>query len=345
MSEYDQILVTGATGFVGANIVKFLAEKGRSVLGLDIAEPTPLVRSYLAGYEDRVEWAAVDLTDSYEVMRLAEEHIIGGVIHAAVFTPASKEEEQKRPRDILSSNLMGTVNALELAREAEAKRFVYVSSSGLYGRTPADSEPLPEDSPQPYLQMSGFYSITKIASEKLTERYAQLFPMSTTSMRIAAPYGPMERPTWSRSSMGYTFDLLKLVIADGKKHLRIKGLHYARDRTYVKDIARGLVAGLEAPAPVSPLYNVSCGTNVSVEEILVAIREATGIDLTWEEAVGDEEADCVVSGSARAPLSISRARGELGFSPQYSLGQGIREYCEWWEHASRLGLLPGAARG
>ena len=331
--------MTGATGFVGVNIVKFLAEQGRKVLGLDIAEPNPLIRDYLAGYEHLVEWATVDLTDSYETMLVADEHLLEGVIHAAVFTPASKEEEQAKPREILTSNLMGTVNTLELARRADAKRFIYVSSSGLYGRTP-DTASLTEDSPQPYLLMSGFYAITKIASEKLTERYAQLFPISTASMRIAAPYGPMERPTWSRSSMGYTFDLLKLVLTDGKTHIRVKGLHYPRDRTYVKDIARGLIAGLDTPSQTSSLYNVSCGINVSVEEILMAIREATGLNLTWEGVQNDEEADCIVSGSSRAPLSIAKARSELGFIPQYTLRNGIREYCRWWIRTSKLGLWP-----
>ena len=339
----SKILVTGASGFIGINVVRRLAEKGHSVLGTTRRKggPGPLADDYLEGFGDSVTWITIDLRDSERVMNIAEEHDIGGIIHAAVFTPASRELEQTRSRDILESNLMGTVNTLELAREAGVDRYVYISSSGVYGSTGDPHEPVPESSPAPYLQASGFYRTTKIACERLTEHYNRLFPMTTTSMRVGAPYGCMERPTGSRRRMGPIHRLLELILTEGRDHLRVRELDYTRDWTFAMDTASCLVAGLETPAPISRLYNVTCGINSSLREIMTAIQEAPGVDFEWEEAGDDEGADFPDSvGIRRGPLSIEKARRELGFEPRYDLKRGIRAYVEWWKGATEKGLWP-----
>ena len=335
-------LVTGASGFVGSNIVKCLAEKGESVLATtrNPEGPDPLIRHYLRELEDQIEWKTVDLTDTTGVMKLGDNNRITGIIHAAIFTAVSKNVEQERSREILESNLLGTINVLELAKKSKTNQMVYVSSSGLYGSTDDSSKPVPESSTDPYLKMSGFYHITKICSEKLTERYSQLFPIKTTSMRIAAPYGNMERPTGSRYLMGPIYRLLYQIITEKKKHLRVKGLDYVRDWTFVEDTARCLILGLEAESP-STLYNVSCGINYSLREILDAIQDVPEIDFTWEEVEKDEDAEFLVQvGSLRGPLSIEKAKSELGFKPKYDIKKGVKAYCDWWIDVTNEGLFP-----
>jgi len=342
--ERSKILVTGASGFIGVNVVRCLAEKGYSVLGTTRRQggPGPLVRDYLEGLDDLVTWVTVDLTDSDRTMSISNDYDISGVIHAAVFTAVTRDVEQKRSRDILKSNLMGTVNTLELAKEAGVDRYVYVSSSGLYGSTENPNEPVLESSTTPYLRASGFYSITKVASERLTEHYGRLFSMTTTSMRVGAPYGNMERPTGSRYRMGPIYRLLHLILTEKRDRLRVSGLDYTRDWTFVMDTASCLVAGLETPAPISEIYNVTCGGNSSLREILLAIQEVPGVDFEWEEVGDEEDADFPGSvGSRRGPLSIEKARSELGFVPQYDLKQGIRAYVDWWKDVTEKGLWPG----
>jgi nucleoside-diphosphate-sugar epimerase len=338
-------LVTGASGFIGVNVVKCLAEKGYSVLGTTRRKdgPGPLVDDYLEGHSDRVTWTTLDLRDSEKVANIGEDHDIGGIIHAAAFTPASRELEQTRSRDILESNLMGTVNTLELAKEVGVDRYVYISSSGVYGSTRDPDAPVPESSPSPYLQAGGFYSITKIACERLTEHYNNLFPMTTTSMRVGAPYGCMERPTASRRRMGPIHRLLELILTEKRDTLRVRELDYTRDWTFAMDTASCLVAGLEAPAPISRLYNVTCGINSSLREILEAIQGVPGVDFDWEEVGKDEEADFPESvGIRRGPLNIEKARRELGFQPRYDLERGIGAYVDWWKGVMEKGLWPQA---
>jgi nucleoside-diphosphate-sugar epimerase len=344
MSRGNQkILVTGASGFVGVNLVKCLAENGYDVLGTTrrVEGPDPLVKDYLRGLGNKVTWVIVDLTDSDKVMQIGKEHNISGIIHAAVFTAVTKEIEKGSSRKILESNLMGTVNTLELAKEVEVNRYVYVSSSGVYGRTENPNKPVFESSNAPYLRMRGFYGITKIASEKLTERYNNLFPFTTTSMRIAAPYGNMERPTRSRNIMGPIYRLLYLILIEGKEKIRVKGLEYSRDWTFVMDTAECLMNGLENADPVSQIYNVSYGVNSDIKQILTEIQDVPEIDFSWEETKNDKEADFLVSTTNwRGPLSILKAKEELGFKPKYPLRRGIRAYCDWWRRVSEKGLWP-----
>jgi nucleoside-diphosphate-sugar epimerase len=342
-SEGSEVLVTGASGFIGINVVRCLAEKGYSVLGTTRRKggPGPLVDDYLEGLGDKVTWITLDLRDSEKVMSIAKTHEIMGIIHAAVFTPASRELEQTRSRDILESNLMGTVNTLEIAKEAGVDRYVYVSSSGVYGSTGDLDAPVLESSSAPYLQASGFYRTTKIACERLTEHYNRLFPITTTSMRVGAPYGSMERPTGSRHRMGPIYRLLELILTENRDNLRVRELDYTRDWTFVTDTARCLVAGFETAAPISGLYNVSCGVNSSLREILTSIQEVPGVDFEWEEVQDDMNADFPDSvGIRRGPLSIKKARKELGFEPQYDLKRGIRAYLDWWKDVTEKDLWP-----
>jgi len=87
------------------------------------------------------------------------------------------------------------------------------------------------------------------------------------------------------------------------------------------------------------LYNVSCGVNSSLKEILTAIQKVPGVDFEWEEVEQDEDADFEIGlSSLRGPLSIERISKELGFEPQFSLQQGIKMYCEWWQDVTEKGL-------
>ena len=142
------VLVTGAAGFVGVNVVKYLAQRKRRVLALDFVRNDLLVADYLKGLDDYVEWVEVDLTDSTRVLSLASRYKLEGIIHAAIFTGVTNDAERVKPKEILTTNLMGTINTLELARVANVRRYVYVSSGGVYGTASDLNEPVDKDSIQ-----------------------------------------------------------------------------------------------------------------------------------------------------------------------------------------------------
>ena len=321
--------------------MRSLAQQKRRVLALARSARDPLIDDYLEGLNEYIDWMRVDLTKPEQVLHIADRHEIAGLIHAAVFTAVNKETEQSRAKDIVSTNVMGTVNTLELARMTKAGRYVYVSSSGVYGSIPESEGPVKEDSIQPHYQTT-LYRITKLTSEKIVQRYSQLFPITATCMRIADPYGAMERPTGSRKVMGAIFSLVKLVKVDRKRTIRVKGFDYASDWTYVTDIVRGIVAGLDART-VSPIYNIGIGINVTVREILTTLQDISDARFECEEVGEGDDADFLIpaGSTTRGPLSIDRAGNELGFHPQYDLKRGLSEYLTWWNHVTKKGLWPG----
>jgi nucleoside-diphosphate-sugar epimerase len=104
------------------------------------------------------------------------------------------------------------------------------------------------------------------------------------------------------------------------------------------DTAQGLVAALDAPEPLSARYNVSSGVNVTVEDILHAIRHATGYRFDWEKVEDEDDADCVIQGSRRGPLDIEKTRRDLNFHPHHTIQQGIQAYYDWWRRVTHIGL-------
>ncbi len=334
------IAVTGATGFIGTNIVRYLLENGYDVLGMDfeVSEANPLVEAYLEDGDGKITWIDVDLRDEERTREIATNYDLDGIIHAAVYTAVTPEMERDDPHGILETNIIGTVNVLELARLSDVNRFVYVSSSGVYGSTDDPNVPVTESAVDPYIGMDNFYLTSKVSSERLVDRYATLFDMTACSVRIAAPYGPMERPTSTRFLMGPIYRLLQLVNDEKLETVRVSGLAYVRDWTFAMDTAQGIVSALDAPE--SKIYNVAGGVNYTLKEILDAAQRAPNLEFEWEVVDDPDDADLVANvGSLRGPLSILRAQNELGYEPHYSLERGIETYQDWWVDAATEDLI------
>ena len=191
-------LVTGGTGFVGANIVRELARAGHEVVSYDVAPADELVRQFVAEWEGGITFVQGDIRDREGVAGLANSHVIDKVIHAATYTVNQRDLEVERGRDVIGINVEGLANVLELARIAGVRRFVYVSSGAAYGLAAGTDQTYSEDMP---VAPDSMYGITKYAGELITRRYGELYGFEQASVRLSTPYGPMERVTGHRAVM------------------------------------------------------------------------------------------------------------------------------------------------
>ncbi len=316
-------LVTGAIGFTGINIVRTLAKAGEPVVALDNVAESPECRRYLEGLEDKIQFVVGDVLDTGAMLSLAETKGIRRIVHAAAITP-SGTVEPSIPLRVINVNLMGTANMLEVARKISAERFVFLSSSGVYGAPKDRTERVREDSHQ---QLNNLYSICKHASELLLLRYKSLFGLSTVTGRMAAIYGPMERVTASRGNPSMIFKLVRAHLAGHS--VKVRGRHYVSDYTHVKDASSIWRHRTLADHLGYDVYNVSAGVAYSLNDVLETLQRVDPtFSFTYVEA--DQDADVeIMSESERGALDVTRVSAEFGISPRYTLRQGLESYLGW----------------
>ncbi len=323
-----KILVTGGLGFVGINLVRYLAQALKAqVIAADVLTPDPLTQVFLNPVAKRVRVVHLDVTDRAAFRQLVQTEAVTHIVHAAAITPDDRRERQQASF-IVDVNLGGAINALDVALEtASVERILLCSSGGVYGAPVGDpARPQSEDGP---LQLDNLYAITKHSAELLTTRYAELSGKAMASARLAAVYGPMERPTGSREQMSHV-QRLRAALETGRP-VRVAGPEVLRDWTYTLDIGEAIRALLCAPRWRHTIYNVSCGAKraVTFRQVVDAFV-AHGLRVEWVQA--PEAADVAMRPSqGRAPSDISRLQGDTGFAPRYDLATGLADYVSFHE--------------
>ena len=324
-------LVTGGTGFVGANIVRELARAGHEVVSYDISSADDLVRQFVADWEGAITFVQGDIRDGEAVAALANGYGIDKIIHAATYTVNQHELEVERGRDVVGINVEGLANVLELARIASVGRFLYVSSGAAYGTAGGTDQTYSEDMP---VSPEVMYAVTKYAGELITRRYGALHGFSTVSVRLSTPYGPMERVTGHRAVMSALYQWTGQIAR--REPLSVQGESFdpgdGRDYTYSVDTARGLQAILDAPELPHDLYNLTTGVWITYREILEALAELVpGSAPAPAAAAGGGEAAARARASvpSRGPLSGHRLRQDLAWRPDYDLRAALADYLQW----------------
>jgi UDP-glucose 4-epimerase len=326
-----RVLVTGATGFVGVNIVRTLALQDDTVVATDLREPNEAAWRYLRGHESRVTFVAGDVRAQALQRDLAGRGPYDGLIHAAVITAVNPDFEMRDPVRMLDVNVLGTAHMLELARAAGVPRFLYVSSGSVYGTLGSVERPLTEDGPT---SPAGLYGVSKYASELVCRRYAALFGLDLRMVRLTSPFGPMERQTGAREWMSVPYTWTHQALRG--EVVRAANLECVRDYLYVEDVTAGIVAALKAGAPRHPVYNLGSGVAYRLSEVLETLaRLVPGMR---HEVVPAYPEFNVRPENTRGPLDVRRAREDLGFAPQHDLAGGLQKYLDWLRDPANLAL-------
>ena len=322
-------LVTGGTGFVGANIVKDLANNGHDVVSFDINGPDQLLQKFIGEAASKITFVQGDIVDPASIQLLGQGHQIDKIVHAAVYTVNRTALEIERSRDVIAINLEGTANLLELARTQKVRRFVYVSSGAAYGTALPSDQTLNEETPP---APDNLYGITKFSSEMITRRYGELHGLSTVSVRLSTPYGPMERVTGHRAVMSVFYDWIGRAVRGTT--ISPQDLAGGRDYIYISDIANGIRTVLDATSLPHNLYNITTGIWVTYQQILDAVVELS--PETVFEVPPLRPADSVGEGYSRGPLSGHRLFEDLGWTPKFELKEGLADYFKWRKYSGFL---------
>jgi UDP-glucose 4-epimerase len=333
------LLVTGGTGFVMSVLARQWLDtdpKARLVV-LDSAPLDAAALRYFAPVSSRLSVVVADVTQPTTWRAALADHGITHIVHGATVTPlsrgtaveAKREPEAEHPRRIIDVNVMGTVAVLEWARTLpKLQRFIYVSSGAVYKHHGPDrpGEPLPEDG---YVMPRRLYGISKLSSELITERYGDLFGLSTASVRPSSVYGTMDRVTASRNFRHVPNRIAHMAL-DGAKRVRVNTLDAVGDYVHSEDVAHAIMSLLRAPSLRYGAYNVAAGATSSVGDLVDwAAEKVPGFHA---EIVASEQADIVsdphLTGGMWGAYDISRIANETGWRPR-PVREALHTYMDW----------------
>jgi UDP-glucuronate 4-epimerase len=314
------ILVTGGAGFIGSHLVERLLATGEKVAILDdfndFYDPA-IKRQNISAVVDDVPVHQIDLRDSGAVRSLFHREKFDAIVHLAA--RAGVRPSISHPQLYYDTNVSGTLHVLEAARMIGVRRFVFASSSSVYGvcKTTPFSESFH------LTQTISPYAATKIAGEFLCSTFSHLYGIRTVALRYFTVYGARQRPDLAihqftrRIQAGLPIDQF----GDGTTR---------RDYTYIDDIIQGTMAALKYEGPMFDLFNLGESDTIQLKDLIAAIEQALGkkakINLLPEQP-GDVPLTCA---------DISKAEKLLSYNPKTPLAVGLPKFVEWFRR-ERLG--------
>ncbi len=306
-----RVLVTGAGGFIGSHLVERLLAEGAAVRALVSYRSTGE-----AGWLDRsprresMDVVRGDLRDLASVRRAADGCQVIFHLGALIAIPYSYEA----PLSYIETNVIGTLNVLQVARELRIERVVHTSTSEVYGT--AQFVPITEHHP---LQGQSPYSASKIAADKMAEAFHASFGLPVVTVRPFNTYGP-------RQSARAIIPTLITQALSGQT-LRVGNTTPTRDFTFVGDTVNGFLCAGQADNSFGQTVNLGTGSEISIEDLARTIARLCGVSCTIER----EEQRVRRAGSEVERLCAdNRKAAELiGWRPEVSLDDGLRQTIAW----------------
>jgi UDP-glucuronate 4-epimerase len=317
------ILLTGAAGFVGLNIVEHLLTAGRTVVGLDrIALPERARRDFseLPGKLTLIGGSVLSSADLRRALTIAP---IEAMIHCAVIT-AGAAREKADPETIVSVNVQGAVAALTTAARLGVTTFVYPSSGAIYGTAARDVPLIDEDALHP--SPVTLYGLTKRAAETILPRVAETQEIRFAAARLGSVYGPWEYATGVRDTLSPMLQVLQCAMRGEEAVL---GPAWRGDFIFSRDVADGLVRLADAPALSRSIYNLGSGRLGSAETWCEEVaRRVPGF--RWRFAAAGEAGNVDShTGFHRGPMDIAKIARDVGYAPQYDFASAAEDWLAW----------------
>lgn len=332
------IFITGTAGFIGSFLAETLAKRGHRIYGVDSMNDyydvdlkkarlekggihTPscgkeVLSDTLPGYRFR----QMDICDKKELDAVFQHHRFDCVINLAA--QAGVRYSLENPEAYIQSNIVGFLHLLECCRRYACPRFIYASSSSVYG----DSAQIPFKESERVDRPVSLYAATKKSNELMAYTYSHLYRIQTTGLRFFTVYGPYGRPDMAPMLFAHA-------IRDSKPIRIFNAGNLSRDFTYIDDIVEGIVkiaehpeqASQDTPGVPAVVYNIGLGSPVQLMDFIRLLEKNLGKEARKEYAAmqpGDVH---------RTWADTAKLRKDYGYTPATSLEEGIRKFTQWFE--------------
>jgi len=306
-------LVTGGAGFIGSNLCEALLKSGYRVRSLDDLSTGKQENADLFSGNPNYEFIKGDVKDLQTCMEACKG--VDYVLHQAAWGSVPRSIEM--PLFYCANNITGTVNMLEAARRNGVKKFVYASSSSVYG----DEPDLPKTEGQEGSLLSP-YAVCKRADEEWAKQYTKHYGLETYGLRYFNVFGRRQDPDGAYAAVIPRF--IKQLLAGEVPVINGDG-RQSRDFTYIENVIEAnLKAALAGKEAAGEVYNIAYGGREYLIDIYYGLTKALGLDV--EPAFGPERVGDIRHSNA----DISKAKEKLGYDPQWSFERGIQAAIEWY---------------
>lgn len=315
-----RFLVTGGAGFIGSHLVdRLLAQQAARVVVIDNFDEfyaPHLKRTNIEGHLNHPVYRLfeADIRNYNSLKQLFADEIFDTIIHLAA--KAGVRPSVSDPRAYQEVNVAGTLNLLDLAQRNGVKKFIFGSSSSVYG--PAATPPFKEDAP---LAPISPYAATKAAGEMLAHTYSHLYDMQIVCLRFFTVYGARQRPDLAIHKFAR-------LIAGGRPVPVYGDGTSERDFTYIDDILQGVLAAVDYDATPFEIINLGESQTITVNRMIELLADALG-----QQAIIERQPP-QAGDMPRTHADISKAQRLLNYQPTTPIEAGIKKFADWFKQGA-----------
>jgi UDP-glucuronate 4-epimerase len=315
-----KVLVTGGAGFIGSHLVEALLNAGHAVSVIDdfndFYDPQ-IKRKNLQPVLAHIRLHSIGIGDKDAILHTFSEERPETVVHLAA--RAGVRPSIQSPELYLATNITGTFHLLEASKEYGVKRFIFASSSSVYGAS--GLAPFRED--QVLTQTLSPYASTKLAGEHICSHYSYLYHIGVICLRFFTVYGPRQRPDLAIHKFTDLIYRGKPIDVYGDGTAR-------RDFTYIDDIIQGVMASLDHDGAPFDIFNLGESETIELRKVIAEIEG------TLEKKATINRLPPVPGDMPTTYADISKARRLLGYAPATRIQSGLRKFIEWYLRAQTL---------
>jgi UDP-glucuronate 4-epimerase len=308
------VLVTGGAGFIGSHLCEKLLLLGHDVINIDnfnsYYDPLLKRRNCIeAQAKQNYKLIQGDIRDKVLLGQVFKKYKIDTIIHLAALAGVRKSIENTL--EYVDVDIKGTVNLLEFSKMYNIKKFIFASTSSVYG---FNGTPFKEE--DSVISQASPYAVAKLSGELFCRNYNRLYGIPIVCLRFFTVYGPRQRPEMA-------IHHFTRCIEEGREVTIFGNGKSSRDYTYIEDIIQGIIASMQVKSSFD-IFNLGGAEPVALNDLIYVIEKKLG-KTSKKVYLGNQQGDV-----EHTYADITKAKKQLGYSPKVKLEEGIERFIHWY---------------